>query len=63
MRPNGWEWGVLLYCLPNIVRLTRSKVKYVSRSLIWAGGVARKEEGTSAFKILPHKSTGKRSLG
>ena len=29
----------------------------------WAGQVARMEEGTSAFKILTGKSTGKRPLG
>ena len=29
----------------------------------WAGHVARKEEGTSAFKILTGKPTGKRPLG
>ena len=29
----------------------------------WAGYVARKEEGRSAFKILTGKPTGKRPLG
>ena len=29
----------------------------------WAGHVARKEEGRSAFKILTGKPTGKRPLG
>ena len=31
--------------------------------MIWAGHVARMEEGKSAFKILTDKSTGKRPLG
>ena len=31
--------------------------------LSWAGHVARMEEGTSAFKILTGKPTGKRPLG
>ena len=35
----------------------------VSRRLIWAGHVARMEEGRSAFKILTGKPTGKRPLG
>ena len=30
---------------------------------VWAGHVARMEEGRSAFKILTGKPTGKRSLG
>ena len=34
-----------------------------SRRLGWAGHVARMEEGTSAFKILTGKPTGKRPLG
>ena len=34
-----------------------------SRRLIWAGHVARMEEGRSAFKILTGKPTGKRPLG
>ena len=34
-----------------------------SRLLIWAGHVARMEEGRSAFKILTGKPTGKRLLG
>jgi hypothetical protein len=34
-----------------------------SRRLRWAGHVARKEEGMSAFKILTGISTGKRFLG
>ena len=34
-----------------------------SRKLIWAGHVARMEEGRSAFKILTVKPTGKRPLG
>ena len=34
-----------------------------SRRLRWAGHVARMEEGSSAFKILTGKPTGKRPLG
>ena len=34
-----------------------------SRTLRWAGHVARMEEGRSAFKILTRKPTGKRTLG
>ena len=34
-----------------------------SRRLGWAGHVARKEDGRSAFKILAGKPTGKRPLG
>ena len=34
-----------------------------SRSLRWAGHVARMEEGRSSFKILTDKPTGKRPLG
>ena len=34
-----------------------------SRRLIWAGHVARMEEGRSAFKTLTGKPTGKRPLG
>ena len=34
-----------------------------SRSLRWAGHVARMDEGRSAFKILTGKPTGKRPLG
>ena len=33
------------------------------RRLRWAGHVARRKEGRSAFKILTGKPTGKRSLG
>ena len=35
-----------LYCVPNTVRVIKS------RRLRWAGHVARREEGRSAFKIL-----------
>ena len=34
-----------------------------SRRLIWAGHLARMEEGRSAFKILKSTPTGKRPLG
>ena len=46
-----------LYRSPNIVRVIKS------RRLRWAGHVARMEEGSSAFKILAGKPTGKRPLG
>ena len=46
-----------LYRSPNIVRVIKCK------RLRWAGHVARKEEGRSAFIILTGKPTGKRPLG
>ena len=46
-----------MYRSPNIVRVIKS------RRLRWAGHIARTEEGTSAFKILTGKPTGKRPLG
>ena len=46
-----------LYRSPDIVKVIKS------RSLRWAGNVARMEEGRSAFKILTGKPTGKRPLG
>ena len=46
-----------MYRSPNIVRVIKS------RRFIWAGHVARMEEGRSAFKILTGKPTGMRSLG
>ena len=46
-----------LYRSPNIVRVVKS------RRLGWVGHVARMEEGSSAFKILTGKPTGKRPLG
>ena len=46
-----------MYRSPNIVRVIKS------RSFIWAGHVARMEEGRSALKILIGKPTGKRPLG
>ena len=42
---------------PNIVRVIKS------RRLRWAGHVARREEGRSAFKILTGKPTEKRPSG
>ena len=47
----------ILHRSPNIVRVIKS------RRLRWAGHVAIKEEGRSAFKILTGKPTGKRPLG
>ena len=46
-----------LYRSPNIVRMIKS------RRLRWAGHVARMEEGSSAFKMLTVKPTGKTPLG
>jgi hypothetical protein len=46
-----------LYRSPNIVRMINS------RSLRWAGHVARMEQGRSVFKILTGKPIGKRPLG
>ena len=46
-----------MYRSPNIIRVIKS------RSLRWAGHVARMEEGRSAFKILTGNPTGKRPLG
>ena len=62
MDENG-EWRRLhkelhsLYHLVNIVKVIKS------RRLRWAGHVAKREEGRSAFKILTGKPTGKRPLG
>ena len=63
MDENG-EWGRLhnegihsLYRSPNIVRVIKS------RTLRWAGNVARMDDGRSAFKILTGKPTGKTPLG
>ena len=47
---HSWHYS------PNIVRVIKS------RRLRWAGHVARKEEGRSAFKILLAKPTGKKFL-
>ena len=67
MGPRGMrlgEWRMFhneklhsLYCSPNIVRVIKSI------RLRWAGHVARMKEGRIAFKILPGKPTGKRTLG
>ena len=46
-----------LYCSHNIVREIKS------RSLRWAGHIARMKEGRSDFKILTGKPSGKRPLG
>ena len=45
-----------MYRSSNIVRVIKSRI------LIWAGHVARMEEGRSAFKILAGKPTGKVNL-
>jgi hypothetical protein len=45
-----------LYRSPNIVRFIKS------RGLIWAGHLARMEEGRISFKILTGKPTEKRPL-
>ena len=59
---NG-EWRRLnneelhsLYRSPDIVKVVKS------RTLRWAGHVARREEGRSTFEILIGKCTGRRSL-
>ena len=46
-----------LYRSPDIVKVIKS------RSLRWAGNVARMEEGRSVLKIVTGKLTGKRTLG
>ena len=46
-----------LYSSPNTARVIES------RSIRWAGHVARMEEGRNACKILGDKSTGKRPIG
>ena len=46
-----------LYLSPNVVRVIKS------RSLDWAGHVARMEHCRSVLKILTGKPTGKRHLG
>ena len=46
-----------MYRSRNIIRVIKS------RSLRWAGHVARMEEGRNALKILTGKPTGKRPLG
>ena len=48
---------IVFYRSPNIVRVIKS------RRLRWTDHVARMEEGTSVFKILTGKHTGKRPLG
>ena len=44
-------------CSSDLVRVIKS------RRLRWAGHIARLEEGSSAFKVLTGKRTGKRPLG
>jgi len=63
-RDENGEWRMLdneelhsLYRSSNIVRVIKSRI------LRWAGHVARKEKGRSAFKILIGKPTEKRPLG
>jgi hypothetical protein len=46
-----------LYCLPNIVRVVKS------RRMRWAGHVARMGEERDAPRLLVAKPEGKRSLG
>jgi len=63
-RDENGEWRRLnneefhsLYRSPNVVRVIKS------RRLRWAGHIARMEDGSSSFKILTGKPTGKRPLG
>ena len=63
-RDENGEWRRLhneelhsLYHSANIVRVI------TSRRLKWAGHVVKMEEGTSAFKIVTGKLTGKRPFG
>jgi hypothetical protein len=63
-RDENGKWRMIhneelhsLYRSPNIGRVINS------RTLRWAGHVARMEEGRSAFKILTRTRTGKRPLG
>ena len=46
-----------LYCSPNIVRVVKSG------RMIWAGHVARMEEGRGVHKVLVGKPEGKSPLG
>jgi hypothetical protein len=46
-----------LYSSPNIIRMIKS------RSMRWAGHVARMGEKRNAYRILVGKSAGKRPLG
>ena len=46
-----------LYCLPNIVRVIKS------RRMRWAGHVARMGEGRGVYRVLVGKPEGKRPLG
>ena len=46
-----------LYCLPNIVRVVKS------RRMRWAGHVARTAEGRGVHRVLVGKPEGKRPLG
>ena len=59
-----WEWRKLhneelndLYCSPNIVQVIQS------RTMRWAGHVARMGEGRGVYKVLVGKHEGKRPLG
>jgi hypothetical protein len=46
-----------LYCSPTIVRVMKS------RSMRWAGHIARMEEGRGMYRVLVGKPEGKRPLG
>ena len=46
-----------LYCLPNIVRVIKS------RRMSWAGHVARMGDGRGFYRVLVGKPEGKRPLG
>ena len=46
-----------LHCSPNIVRVIKS------RRMIWAGHVARREEGRDVYRVSVGKPEGKRPVG
>ena len=58
---NG-EWRLHNEELHSLYRSTNIVSMIKSRSLRWAGRVARMEEGRSAFKILTGTPAGKRCL-
>ena len=58
-----WEWRELhneelndLYCSPNIIRVSKSRMR-------WVGQVARMVDSRGVFRVLVGKPEGKRPLG